>query len=322
MDKNEGFILKVDPNTTFSVSTQVKEQLKWLIGIGYIKPGDLLPAAGSLADQLDLNRNTVNSVYNQLKDEGIVSMLKGRGTQVLNNRSVEELCNRRKPMYDLILRTIEEAEADNISLNEFFTASLAFILLKEHVDREQQHILFIECKEHDHIFYRQEIEKLTGAEVQTVFLEDLRVSESARLKALKWSTHIVTTLNHDAEVKDIFTALDLKIYTIGASVDMSALLDMVKLKPKSKVTFVCLGKAGAKWMANRVQEAGISNIHLQISSTNDSEDLHKQLEQSDAVYASAAVYNEVKAMSPEKVKLYPMVLERSSEHLLHNLSSQ
>lgn len=322
LDMNEGFILKVDPNTTFSVSTQVKEQLKWLIGIGHIKPGDLLPAAGNLADQLNLNRNTINSVYNQLKDEGIVSMQAGRGTQVLDNRSVEELCSRRKPMYDLILRTIEAANAENISLDEFFTASLAFILLRDHVDRERQHILFVECKEHDHPFYRQAIENLTGAEVHTVFLEDLRISEADRLKALKSSTHIVTTLNHDTEVKDLFRKLDKKIHIIGASVDISALLDIAKLKPGSNVTFVCLGKAGAQWMASRVQEAGISDIYPCISSTDDTEHLLKQLERSDTVYASAATYNEVKALSPGKVRLYPMVLERSSEHLLKNLSSQ
>lgn len=323
MDMNRGFSLKIDPNTTFSVSTQVKEQLKWLIGIGHIKPGDLLPAAGSLADQLDLNRNTVNSVYNQLKDEGIVSMHKGRGTQVLNNRNVEALCRRRKPMYDLILRTIQEAEVEGISLNEFFTASLAFILIRDRVDHERQQILFVECKEHDYPFYRQAIERFTGAEVHTVFIEDIRNSEEERLKAMNLSAHIVTTLNHDVEVRELFRKPDLKIHIIGASVDMSVILDITRLKPDSSITFVCLGKAGAQWMASRVHEAGILNIHSRISSTDDPENLLNQLEQSDTVYASQAAYNEVKAMSQDnaKVKLYPMVLERSSENLLKNFLS-
>lgn len=321
LDMYDDFILKVDPNTTFSVSTQVKEQLKWLIGIGHLKPGDLLPAAGNLAEQLKLNRNTVNSVYNQLKDEGIVSMQAGRGTQVLDNQSVEDLSHRRKPMYELILSTIEEAESRGISLDEFFTASLAFILLKDHVKHERVHILFIECKEHDHPFYLEAIRSFTGADVHSIFLEDLRGSEKDQMKALKSFTHIITTLNHDTEVKALLKKLDKKIHIIGASVDMSALLDISKLKPGSNVTFVCLGKAGAQWMVNRVQEAGLTNIHPYISSIDDTEHLLKQLERSDTIYASAAAYDQVKAISPEKVKLYPMVLERGSQHILQNLPS-
>ncbi|MBW7456203.1 winged helix-turn-helix domain-containing protein, partial [Paenibacillus sepulcri] len=76
--------LQVDHRLTFSVNTQIKEQLKWLIGTGQIETGDMLPAASQLAATLGLNRNTVNWVYTQLRDEGLVSMQKGKGTQVLD----------------------------------------------------------------------------------------------------------------------------------------------------------------------------------------------------------------------------------------------
>jgi hypothetical protein len=33
-------VLQVDHNFTYSINTQMKEQLKWLIGIGSIQPGD------------------------------------------------------------------------------------------------------------------------------------------------------------------------------------------------------------------------------------------------------------------------------------------
>ena len=36
-------MLRVDPHAPMNVSTQVKEQLKWLIGIGQIEPFDMLP---------------------------------------------------------------------------------------------------------------------------------------------------------------------------------------------------------------------------------------------------------------------------------------
>ena len=89
--EEQPLILKVNPDLSFSVNTQIKEQLKWLIGTGHIQPGDMLPSASQLADNLGLNRNTVNWVYNQLRDEGLVTMQKGRGTQVTSGAETEQL---------------------------------------------------------------------------------------------------------------------------------------------------------------------------------------------------------------------------------------
>lgn len=312
-------MLRVDPHATLNVSTQVKEQLKWLIGIGQIEPFDMLPPAGALADLLGLNRNTVNLVYNQLKDEGIVSMHKGKGTQVLNNAQVEELRTRRKLMHELVERTTEELSSVNIPASEFFAASLAYTLLQEPVQNTKQRILFIECKGHDYPFYQKAIEQMTGAEVKTVFLEDLLTGKQALFEALEYSNHMVTTLNHDAEVKALCSKYDKKVTVIGASVEASVLLEIARLTPGSDISFVCLGKAGAQWMASRIQEAGIEGVHGHLAGLDNREDLLQRIEESDWVYASGAAYEEVRALSPEKVKLFPMMLEKSSENILREM---
>ncbi|MEF7437105.1 GntR family transcriptional regulator [Paenibacillus lautus] len=312
-------MLRADPHAPMNVSMQVKEQLKWLIGIGQIEPFDMLPPAGALADSLGLNRNTVNLVYNQLKDEGIVSMHKGKGTQVLNNPQVEELRNRRKLMHELAERTTKELGSLYIPASEFFAASLAYTLLQEPVPNAERRILFIECKGHDYPFYQKAIEEITGAEVKTVFLEDLLAGEQALLEALDYSSLIVTTLNHDPEVKALCSKYDKKAFVIGANVETSALLDIARLTPGSRLSFVCLGKAGAQWMASRVQEAGINGVRASLAALDQREDLLQRIEQSDQVYASDAVYEEVRALAPGKVKLFPMALEKSSENMLRDM---
>lgn len=312
-------MLRVDPHATLNVSTQVKEQLKWLIGIGQIEPFDMLPPAGALADLLGLNRNTVNLVYNQLKDEGIVSMHKGKGTQVLNNAQVEELRTRRKIMHALVERTTEELSSVNIPASEFFAASLAYTLQQEPVLNTKQRILFIECKEHDFPFYQKTIEHITDAEVKTVFLEDLLTEKQALFEALEYSNLIVTTLNHDTEVKALCSKYDKKVTVIGASVETSVLLDIARLTPGSGISFVCLGKAGAQWMASRMKEAGIEGVHASLAGLDNREDLLQRIEESDLIYASNAAYEEVRALSPGKVKLFPMTLEKSSESVLREL---
>ena len=49
--------------------------------------------------------------------------------------------------------------------------------------------------------FQKAIEQITGAEVKTVFLEDLLTGTQAIFDALEYSNLIVTTLNHDTEVK-------------------------------------------------------------------------------------------------------------------------
>lgn len=314
------FMLKVDPQLTFSVHVQIKEQLKWMIGIGRIKPGDMLPAANQLADLLGINRNTVNGVYIQLRDEGIVTIQKGRGTQVASNQAVAKLSEQRLPMHDLLTRTIDELTANHIELHEFFTASLAYTLLQGSKLPERSRLLLVECRDHDHLFYRDEIRRVTGSEVRTCFLEDVRASEPLLAEASAYASVVVTTLNHADEVRQLFRGSEAKIVVIGATVETASLLAIARMEPGTKVGFVCLGRSGGQWMASRVAEAGITQITPSCCGMNEPDELARTLAQADRVYASAAVYDKLAAMQPDKVALYPMLLEKSSESLLRDVT--
>ncbi|BCG60019.1 hypothetical protein [Paenibacillus sp. URB8-2] len=183
-------------------------------------------------------------------------------------------------------------------------------------------IVFIECKEHDHLFYRKEIERITNAEVTTVFFEDLASTESATTDALEHSNAIVTTLNHADEVKKLLSPYKKIIHVIGATIEMPLVLEISKLKSGSKVSFVCLGKAGGQWMARNIHDAGITQIESQAIGIDHRDQLLKIIKYSDKVYASAAVFTELKSLAPDKVEMYPMVLEKSSENILTEISEK
>ncbi|MBA9084158.1 hypothetical protein FHR92_000612 [Fontibacillus solani] len=135
---------------------------------------------------------------------------------------------------------------------------------------------------------------------------------------------VVTTLNHAEQVKMLVPQYDHKVHVIGATVEPSALIHIARLNAEAGVTFICLGKSGGEWMANRVEEAG---IHLNQANTvglngADKELVVSILEQSDQIYASSAVFPAVKQMLPDKVELYPMHLEKSSENLLKEITRE
>jgi len=317
MDK--GIVLRTDPNFTFCINTQIKEQLKWLIGIGVIQPGELLPPASQLADHLKVNRNTVNLVYTQLRDEGLVSIQRGRGTEVVAGPVYDELKKKRKPMFELLERTVEEAREQGFDLYELVTASCAFVQLFNQGNVGKPRILFIECRGHDHPFYRGEVERITKAHVTSLFLEDWEQQPQKRNEALSQADAVVTTLNHAAEVKSLLAPKQIPVLTIGASADMALLLQIAKHEAGSRVAFVCLGNQGGQWMAQRVKEAGIEQIESLHVGIDQPKALEAAIKKADHVYASSAVFEEVKALAPEKVTLYPLILEKSSETLLKDL---
>ncbi|NHN32662.1 GntR family transcriptional regulator [Paenibacillus agricola] len=316
------YFLQVDPQLTFNVNTQIKEQLKWLIGIGQMEAGDMLPSTSQLADELKLNRNTINWVYTQLSDEGLVTMQKGRGTQITSGSETKQLAAERKPMQQLLNNTIREATAMGFDLQSFFVAGLAYSLLQPPYPASKLRILLVECRGHDHPFYRQQIERATDGEIETYFLDDISANDDAARDAAQRSDVIVTTLNHADEAKALFARFDSKVIVIGATIEASLLLEIAKLKQGTHVAFVCLGKIGGEWMANRIREAGINHFHLEAMGMNDSEHLNEAVRHLDKIYASAAVFPEMKKLLPEITELFPMKLEESSKNLLQEIVSQ
>ncbi|WP_309122502.1 GntR family transcriptional regulator [Paenibacillus sp.] len=312
----KGYVLQADPEFAYGLNLQIKEQLKWLIGVGAIGPGELLPPAQQLADQLGVNRNTVTLVYTQLRDEGLVSIKKGRGTQVAEGTATDRLRESRGSMYEMLNRIAEDAAADGNDLNELIVASFAFVQLFRRKDVHKKKILFIECREHDYPFYRSQVEQCSGGELVSVFLEDIASNPRVLEEAAKQAQLAVTTLNHAEEVRKLLSDKPLRLVTIGATADISVLLDIAKIEAGSKIAFVCLGKRGGQWMAERVEAAGIRHFDISAAGTDDKEGLWEAIRESNRVFASSAVFDELKVLAPDKVSLFPLVLERSSEEFI------
>lgn len=65
------------------VYEQIVEQVKLLIGMEQLKPGDKMPAVRQLSRQLGINPTTVSHAYRKLKGEGVLEAKSRRGTVVV-----------------------------------------------------------------------------------------------------------------------------------------------------------------------------------------------------------------------------------------------
>ncbi|MFC3851003.1 GntR family transcriptional regulator [Corynebacterium hansenii] len=75
-------LIHLDTTSSTPLYAQLVATLRRSISNGEVAVGEKLPAAGDLADSLDLNKNTVLRAYRQLRDDGLVELRRGRGATV------------------------------------------------------------------------------------------------------------------------------------------------------------------------------------------------------------------------------------------------
>ena len=77
-------MVEYDPRARVPIYEQIVDQIQRQISKGELRPGDQLPTVRGLAEQLDVNFNTVARAYRMLDEAGAISTQQGRGTYVLD----------------------------------------------------------------------------------------------------------------------------------------------------------------------------------------------------------------------------------------------
>ncbi|QIK82226.1 GntR family transcriptional regulator [Sanguibacter sp. HDW7] len=75
-------LLTLDPAAPEPLFEQLAAQLRAAIAAGELSAGDRLAPARDVAASLDINLHTVLRAYQELRDEGLVELRRGRGATV------------------------------------------------------------------------------------------------------------------------------------------------------------------------------------------------------------------------------------------------
>lgn len=75
-------LLRINPESDEPLFAQVAAAIRAQIAAGEARPGDRLPPARDLASGLGVNIHTVLHAYQDLRDEGLVDLRRGRGAVV------------------------------------------------------------------------------------------------------------------------------------------------------------------------------------------------------------------------------------------------
>ena len=80
-------LIRIDPASDTAIFAQIAASVRADIGAGRLRVGDRLPAARDVAGAAGVNLHTVLRAYQDLRDEGLVDMRRGRGATVTERAS-------------------------------------------------------------------------------------------------------------------------------------------------------------------------------------------------------------------------------------------
>lgn len=75
-------LIRIDADSARPLFDQVAASVRADVLTGKLEPGDRLPSARELAEALEINLHTVLRAYQQLRDEGLIDLRRGRGAVV------------------------------------------------------------------------------------------------------------------------------------------------------------------------------------------------------------------------------------------------
>lgn len=120
-------LIRIDPTSEEPVFAQLAGSIRAEIAAGRVLPGEKLPTAKEVAGTLDVNLHTVLRAYQELRDEGLIDIRRGRGAVVTQaataaaelNAEIQSLVRRaaalgisRATVAGLVQNTTTEGDAD------------------------------------------------------------------------------------------------------------------------------------------------------------------------------------------------------------------
>jgi DNA-binding transcriptional regulator YhcF (GntR family)/rhodanese-related sulfurtransferase len=293
--------ITIDSQAPFPITLQISEQIKLLIAIGKLKPGDALPTVIQLAEYLQINHNTIAAVYAELVEADYLVARRGRGTFVAQTEVVQQVLNRQH-LYQLLEPAFRAADHMGLSASEFGATAYAQAISMSQRRVTPIQVVFVECLEHDAGSYLRSMQPKIDSPLLFLQLEDLQAGQLVALRNLHAADLVITNVDHVQEVVQLADP-GQEVIGVVPEPDLQLLTKVSALPRNSQVVVVCQSFIGSGTMKQMLERAGISHLNLQVASITSIQQNPQLLAKADVVYASQLVYDYVSKISSQSGKV-------------------
>ena len=223
----------VNKSNSTPPQVQLLDQIRFAIGIGRLRPGDALPSVRELEQELEISKNTIWRVYQQLEKTGLLTLRQGQGARVNTDHVSGSDEEKLKQCERLCQKTL-----DHVLRSGIHPASFARYL-QQYVARsvaEAPPVIFAECNDTETEIFSRQIAELWGVDIQGISIDELPTALSQK-RARRNST-VLTNIYHVDEVREILKGTGIEVLGLQFRWDQRMLRAISDLKAPAKVLFV------------------------------------------------------------------------------------
>lgn len=207
------------------VYKQIVAQVLYAIQKDELNNGDKLPSERILSTKLGVSRGTITKAYNELANLEIVTLVKGKGCFVTDEKTFLSLGRKEKAVL-MIKNTISNLEELGFSMSEIRIFS-EIVMMEKEKKYATIKIGIIDCnREALHAIQRQ-IGKLKDVTISKYLLSEM---DSAPLKAeLLDFDLVITTYKHYQEIVDALPSIEGKLIRVSMSPSKKTMIEIARV---------------------------------------------------------------------------------------------
>lgn len=244
--------IQVSTQSDVPIYRQIVTQLTFMIETGDLKPGESLPSARLLSDNLRINRNTVARAYSDLADLGLVEGRGRSGTVVVGPGPEQELSKAREQARAILETAARECIGFGLTAPEVqsLMASVA-----TRIEAGALKVSFVECNLDRAKYFASELEAHIGVPVTPLVLGQFDPEKIRADLAL-------TTFFHLAEVMALLRERDTEVVGIVVAPHVQTLVQIASVPKNRTVGIWYSTQDQATNIQDSLRESGIVNIKV------------------------------------------------------------
>jgi len=303
--------IRIIKNFPLGIKEQLKRQLKTMIEDGSVTAGEMLLSAKDMALFLNINRNTVASVYKELEQKGFLKIAKGSGTFVRETAPQKD----KRPLKKIFNLAYEHAVQSGFSFKDINNFFITGLLEKSRDARRGGKVILIDCSYEVLATLDQKIKTRCDIDSHFMLIQDIKKVPGKFLKRAKEYDLIICSMNHMEELKAAVP--DLPVETIGFLIktDFEIMNQIMQLTAGISVGYCCISKKSSKAFFKTTMLSSGSSLNRVHVGIGDKKGIQTMVESCDIIFATHYVYDTLIENFPTKKKVHCVNLDIDSENI-------